>query len=65
MKVLDVSLRACWEELALQGMVWLGPVQDRDEWGVATDKSKLRRCLQTFCKISKYLIQRKIKKLAK
>lgn len=38
LKVLDASLRACWEELALQTVVWLGLIQDRYEWGVALDK---------------------------
>lgn len=58
MKVLDASLRACWEELAWQGIVWLGPGQARDERVIAMDKtSKFRKYLQTFCKINKYLIQ--------
>lgn len=57
---MDASLRACWEELALQSVEWLGLIQDRYEWGVAMDKkSKSRKCLQTLCKISKYLTQEK------
>lgn len=57
---MDALLRACQEELAWQGIVWVGPGQARDEWVIAMDKkSKFRKCLQTLCKISKYLIQRK------
>lgn len=54
------------EELVLQSETWLGLIQDRYECGVVMDKkSKFRRCLQTLCKISKYLTQEKKNEVAK